>query len=218
MGQSRGERPARGRSLRAGDAHPMLHQAGLQEAPPDAKEALVADSAREPGPEDVVIRPVESHSWRGKRQGREEAPAAGGSSVGPGDPPPPESPTGCPEASLPSRGQSSPPPLALPDGKNPPVRAHNVLRVAYRLYPIDRPGSWWVERFGPGRGWAYDGRFRMTIGLPRPWPGYPSHPGLLSASCTSFPRFRHQLSRRQNYALSSKPGLRAALPRYTLRG
>jgi hypothetical protein len=36
----------------------MLHQAGLQEAPPDAKEALVADSAREPDPEDVVIHPA----------------------------------------------------------------------------------------------------------------------------------------------------------------
>src|ERR1700674_2530891 len=36
--------------------------------------------------------------------------------------------------------------------------------------------------------------FRMTIGHPRPWPGHPHHTGLISASCTSNPRFRHQLS------------------------
>src|ERR1700688_655115 len=34
----------------------------------------------------------------------------------------------------------------------------------------------------------------MTIGLPRPWPGDPRCVGLISASCTSRPRFRHQLS------------------------
>ena len=34
--------------------------------------------------------------------------------------------------------------------KNPPERAHNVLRVAYRFDPIDRPGSWWVERYALG--------------------------------------------------------------------
>src|SRR5881296_1875102 len=48
--------------------------------------------------------------------------------------------------------------------------------------------------------------FRMTIGLPRPWPGYPHHTGLISASCTSTPRFRHRLS--------SDPALRRTpLPR-----
>src|SRR3989442_5777857 len=48
--------------------------------------------------------------------------------------------------------------------------------------------------------------FRMTIGLPRPWPGYPHHTGLISASCTSNPRFRHRLS--------SDPALRRTpLPR-----
>jgi hypothetical protein len=43
--------------------------------------------------------------------------------------------------------------------------------------------------------------FRMTIGHPRPWPGYPRHTGLISAAMTdviatysSNPRFRHQLS------------------------
>ena len=47
---------------------------------------------------------------------------------------------------------------------------------------------------------------RMTMGLPRPWPGYPHHTGLISASCTSRPRFRHRLS--------SDPALRRApLPR-----
>src|SRR5258707_358978 len=48
--------------------------------------------------------------------------------------------------------------------------------------------------------------FRMTIGLPRPWPGYPHHTGLISASCTSYPRFRHQLS-------SNPASRRAPLPR-----
>src|SRR5438876_9744165 len=48
--------------------------------------------------------------------------------------------------------------------------------------------------------------FRMTIGLPRPWPGYPHHTGLISASCTSTPRFRHRHS--------SDPALRRTpLPR-----
>src|SRR5207247_11336127 len=48
--------------------------------------------------------------------------------------------------------------------------------------------------------------FRMTIGLPRPWPGYPHHTGLISAPCTSTPRFRHRLS--------SDPALRPTpLPR-----
>ena len=32
------------------------------------------------------------------------------------------------------------------------------------------------------------------MGLPRPWPGCPHHTGLISASCTSPPRFRHRLS------------------------
>src|ERR1039457_3378769 len=48
--------------------------------------------------------------------------------------------------------------------------------------------------------------FRMTIGHPRPWPGYPRHTGLVSASCTSNPRFRHQLS-------SDPASRRAPLPR-----
>src|SRR2546426_11872595 len=48
--------------------------------------------------------------------------------------------------------------------------------------------------------------FRMTIGHPRPWPGYPHHTGLISASCTSNPRFRHQLS-------SDPASRRAPLPR-----
>src|SRR3989442_10587788 len=48
--------------------------------------------------------------------------------------------------------------------------------------------------------------FRMTIGHPRPWPGYPHHTGLVSASCTSNPRFRHQLS-------SDPASRRAPLPR-----
>src|SRR5438876_233856 len=48
--------------------------------------------------------------------------------------------------------------------------------------------------------------FRMTIGLPRPWPDYPHHTGLISASCTSNPRLRHRLS--------SDPALRRTpLPR-----
>src|SRR5260370_29792184 len=41
----------------------------------------------------------------------------------------------------------------------------------------------------------------MTMGHPRPWPGYPHHTGLISAAmtdviatCSSHPRFRHQLS------------------------
>src|SRR6202171_4966923 len=56
--------------------------------------------------------------------------------------------------------------------------------------------------------------FRMTIGHPRPWPGYPRHTGLISAtavnsptvSCSSYPRFRHQLS-------SDPASRRAPLPR-----
>jgi len=36
--------------------------------------------------------------------------------------------------------------------------------------------------------------FRMTIGHPRPWPGDPSCKGLISASCTSHPRFRRRFS------------------------
>jgi len=46
----------------------------------------------------------------------------------------------------------------------------------------------------------------MTIGLPRRWPGYPRHVGLISACCTSPPRFRHQLS-------SDPASRRAPLPR-----
>src|SRR5580658_3238077 len=46
----------------------------------------------------------------------------------------------------------------------------------------------------------------MTIGHPRRWPGYPRHVGLISACCTSPPRFRHQLS-------SDPASRRAPLPR-----
>jgi len=48
--------------------------------------------------------------------------------------------------------------------------------------------------------------FRMTIGHPRPWPGDPSCKGLISASCTSHPRFRRRLS-------SDPASRRAPLPR-----
>src|SRR6202790_5058665 len=47
---------------------------------------------------------------------------------------------------------------------------------------------------------------RMTKGHPRPWPGLPRHAGLISASYTSYPRFRHQLS-------SDPASRRAPLPR-----
>ena len=40
----------------------------------------------------------------------------------------------------------------------------------------------------------YRAVFRMTIGRPRPWPGDPHYVGLVSASCTSHPGFRHRLS------------------------
>src|ERR1700674_595189 len=46
----------------------------------------------------------------------------------------------------------------------------------------------------------------MTIGHPRRWPGYPHHTGLISACCSSPPRFRHQLS-------SDPASRRAPLPR-----
>src|ERR1700686_5823662 len=46
----------------------------------------------------------------------------------------------------------------------------------------------------------------MTIGHPRRWPGYPTHTGLISACCSSPPRFRHQLS-------SDPASRRAPLPR-----
>src|SRR5260370_9684648 len=58
----------------------------------------------------------------------------------------------------------------------------------------------------PGPGGSTRMVFRMTIGRPRPWPGYPHHTGLISASCTSHPRFRHQLS-------SDPASRRAPLPR-----
>jgi len=45
----------------AGHAHPILHHAGLQEAPDDAKEAFVADAAREARHQDVVIDPIEGN-------------------------------------------------------------------------------------------------------------------------------------------------------------
>ena len=47
---------------------------------------------------------------------------------------------------------------------------------------------------------------RMTIGLPHPWLGDPGCKGLLSASCTSNPRFRRWLS-------SDPASRRAPLPR-----
>jgi hypothetical protein len=46
-------------SLVAGDAHPILHHAGLEEAPHDAEEALVADPTRHSGHQDIVIDPAE---------------------------------------------------------------------------------------------------------------------------------------------------------------
>src|SRR5713226_5465927 len=52
--------------------------------------------------------------------------------------------------------------------------------------------------------------FRMTIGHPRPWPGYPRHAGLVSAFCTSNPRFRHQLS--SDPASRRTPLLRRMVP------
>jgi hypothetical protein len=46
-------------SLIAGYAHPILHHASLEKAPNDAKEAFVADPARDSGHQDIVIDPVE---------------------------------------------------------------------------------------------------------------------------------------------------------------
>ena len=48
-------------TLVAGYAHPILHHAGLQKAPDDAKETFVADPARNAGHQDIVIDPVEGH-------------------------------------------------------------------------------------------------------------------------------------------------------------
>ena len=47
------------RTLVAGHAHPILHHAGLQEAPNDEKEAFVADPARDSGHQNIVVDPVE---------------------------------------------------------------------------------------------------------------------------------------------------------------
>ena len=58
--------------------------------------------------------------------------------------------------------------------------------------------------------------FRMTIGHPRPWPGYPHHTGLVSASYTSNPRFRHQLS--SDSASRRTPLLRRMVPVTTAHG
>jgi hypothetical protein len=56
--------------------------------------------------------------------------------------------------------------------------------------------------------------FRMTIGRSRPWPGYPRHTGLVSASCTSNPRFRHRLS--SDPASRRAPLLRRMVPVITV--
>ena len=56
--------------------------------------------------------------------------------------------------------------------------------------------------------------FRMTIGRSRPWPGYPRHTGLVSASCTSNPRFRHRLS--SDPASRLAPLLRRMVPVITV--
>ena len=47
------------RSLIADYAHPVLHQAGPEEAPDDAKEAFVADPARDSGHENIVVHFIE---------------------------------------------------------------------------------------------------------------------------------------------------------------
>src|ERR1700730_15518300 len=52
--------------------------------------------------------------------------------------------------------------------------------------------------------------FRMTIGLPRPWPGDPTLHGLVSASCTSRPKFRRRLS--SDSASRRTPLLRRMVP------
>src|SRR5436309_7571401 len=54
----------------------------------------------------------------------------------------------------------------------------------------------------------------MTIGRPRPWPGYPRHTGLISASYTSNPRFRHRLS--SDPASRRAPLLRRMVPVITV--
>src|ERR1035438_2414940 len=56
--------------------------------------------------------------------------------------------------------------------------------------------------------------FRMTMGHPRPWPGYPRHTGLISACCTSHPRFRHRLS--SDPASRRAPLLRRMVPVITV--
>ena len=58
---NKGERPTLWRSLVAGDAHPILHQARIQEAADDAEKAFVTDSARDSGHENIVLNPVEGH-------------------------------------------------------------------------------------------------------------------------------------------------------------
>ena len=56
--------------------------------------------------------------------------------------------------------------------------------------------------------------FRMSIGRPRPWPGYPRHIGLISASCSSHPRFRLWLS--SDPASRRAPLLRRMVPVITV--
>ena len=60
--------------------------------------------------------------------------------------------------------------------------------------------------------------FRMTIGLPRPWPGDPSCKGLISASCTSNPRFRHGLSSDSASRRTPLPRPRRMVPVITVHG
>jgi len=57
--RSGSQRPTLWRSLVAGDAHPILHQARIQEAADDAEKAFVTDSARDSGHENIVLNPVE---------------------------------------------------------------------------------------------------------------------------------------------------------------
>ena len=52
--------------------------------------------------------------------------------------------------------------------------------------------------------------------LPRPWPGSPRYNGLISASCTSHPRFRHRLS--SDPASRTTPLLRRMVPVITVHG
>ena len=62
----------------------------------------------------------------------------------------------------------------------------------------------------------YPTAFRMTIGLSRRWPVHPRCTGLISASCTSNPRFRHRLS--SDPASRRTPLPRRMVPVITVHG